>query len=170
MSKGRVSLSYLRCIILLTLILSLGQTANALVEYGALILHDSRIPNEASEAFLDIMEDYFDRPPAEILRDERPESHWQIGVTPNLKVRPKCAIEESCVDIVENLEPSERPVEIMHRPADPNWRFFWRITEKLPYKTAYPELNPTNVLPEVEPFRSQWADIMNTWGGVLRSR
>lgn len=117
-----------------------------------------------------MLEDYFSRPRSEILRDERPESHWQIGVTPDFKNKPKCGIEPVCQDIVAKLEPSERPVDIMHRPADPNMRFFWRIARKLPYNTEFPELNPTNVLPEADEFRGRWADVMDRWGGILRSR
>ena len=35
-----------------------ARAADALVTYGALILHDSRVPPETNDQFLDLLEDY----------------------------------------------------------------------------------------------------------------
>lgn len=74
--------------------------------HGALFLRDSRIRYEDNDKFIDILEDYFDRPSVEILKDERVELSNQAGITPANTNTPKCAIEKPCLKIIEKLEPS----------------------------------------------------------------
>jgi hypothetical protein len=57
------------------------KAANALITYGALIVHDSRVREESNEEFLDLFEDYFAQPEPTLKADERPELGYQVGVT-----------------------------------------------------------------------------------------
>ena len=60
--------------------LPLPQAADALITYGALLLHDSRVSEEDNDVFLDLIEDYFAQPEAELRKDERPELGYQVSI------------------------------------------------------------------------------------------
>ena len=72
--------------------------------YGALVLHDSRVSEKDNSFFFDLLEDYFNRPLDELQKDERPELGYQVGVTYELTERPKCAVDEPCLKIIEALK------------------------------------------------------------------
>lgn len=56
--------------------------AKALSEYGAFILRDTRAnANGENDDFLDLLEDYFSQHPDKLKLDERPQYHYQVGVT-----------------------------------------------------------------------------------------
>lgn len=57
------------------------QTAESLIRYGALIVKDSRVSEDANSRFLDVMEDYFAQDEEALKVDARPEYHFQVGVT-----------------------------------------------------------------------------------------
>jgi hypothetical protein len=62
------------------------------------------------------------------------------------------------------------PHHIKHRidsGADPKCRFFWKMTEKPPYETAFPSLNMHNVVPEAK--KDVWADTLNKWGTSMKN-
>ena len=54
------------------------QAADALITYGALLLHDSRVSEEDNDVFLDLLEDYFAQSDAALKQDERPELGYQV--------------------------------------------------------------------------------------------
>ena len=54
------------------------QAADALITYGALLLHDSRVSEEDNSTFLDLIEDYFAQPEEALKKDERPELGYQV--------------------------------------------------------------------------------------------
>ena len=58
-------------------ILNQSQAADALITYGALLLHDSRVSEEDNNTFLDLIEDYFAQPEELLKQDERPELGYQ---------------------------------------------------------------------------------------------
>lgn len=141
------------------------KAAQALITYGALVLHDSRVSEEDNSIFLDLLEDYFAQPTADLKRDERPDLSYQVGVTLENTEKPKCAVDEPCLRIIENLDPAERPLDITAHSPDPKCRFFWRMSAgPPPYKTEYPDLNAENVIPEASLIREQWSEVMNKWG------
>ncbi|KAE9398445.1 Clavaminate synthase-like protein [Gymnopus androsaceus JB14] len=105
------------------------KAADALITYGALILRDSRVAESDNDAFLDLLEDYFAQSQSDLQRDERPELSYQVGVTLENTERPKCAVDEPCLKIIERLEPSERPLDISAHSPDPKCRFFWKMGE-----------------------------------------
>ncbi|EJU02659.1 Clavaminate synthase-like protein [Dacryopinax primogenitus] len=142
------------------------KAADALVEYGALVVKDSRVSEADNSAFLDLLEDYFAQPIDLLRADERPEVGYQVGVTLANTERPKCASSAPCLSVIQRLEPSERPLDISGHQADPKCRFFWKMQTPPPYPTAYPSLNMQNVVPKA--FEHQWPGIMNKWGGRMR--
>lgn len=145
------------------------KAADALITYGALVLHDSRVSEEDNSTFLDLLEDYFAQPDEELKKDERPELSYQIGVTLENTEKPKCAVDEPCLDVISRLDPAERPLDITAHSPDPKCRFFWRMVEPPPYETQFPGLNAANVIPEAPAIRERWTPVMNQWGSSMKN-
>ncbi|KZT05838.1 Clavaminate synthase-like protein [Laetiporus sulphureus 93-53] len=145
------------------------KAADALITFGALILHDSRVSEEDNSTFLDLLEDYFAQSLAELQKDERPELGYQVGVTLENTEKPKCAVDEPCLNVIARLDPAERPLDIMGHNPDPKCRFFWRMSEKPPYETAFPSLNAANVVPQAEHIRQRWTPVMEKWGQAMKT-
>ncbi|KAL0951570.1 hypothetical protein HGRIS_008252 [Hohenbuehelia grisea] len=145
------------------------KAADALIVFGAVILHDSRVTEADNQEFLDLLEDYFNQPNEALKKDERPELSYQVGVTLENTEKPKCAADEPCLRIIERLEPSERPLDISAHNPDPKCRFFWKMSEKPPYETQFPGLNAPNVVPEAESIKARWTPIMEKWGKSMKN-
>ncbi|KAK3357877.1 hypothetical protein B0T25DRAFT_499504 [Lasiosphaeria hispida] len=145
------------------------KAAKALITYGALVLHDSRVSEQDNSTFLDLLEDYFAQPEEDMKRDERPELSYQIGVTLENTEKPKCAVDEPCLHVIERLEPSERPLDITAHDPDPKCRFFWRMVEPPPYKTEFPGLNAANITPGAPHIKERWEPTMNQWGTSMKN-
>ncbi|AEO68609.1 uncharacterized protein THITE_2170790 [Thermothielavioides terrestris NRRL 8126] len=146
-----------------------ARAAQALISYGALVLHDSRVSERDNDTFLDLLEDYFAQPEEALRRDERPELAYQIGVTLENTEKPKCAVDEPCLRVIERLAPSERPLDISAHAPDPKCRFFWRMVEPPPYETQFPALNAPNITPEAPHIRERWGPVMNQWGTAMKN-
>ncbi|KAI0348347.1 Clavaminate synthase-like protein [Trametopsis cervina] len=144
------------------------KAAEALIEYGALLLHDSRVSETDNDTFLDLMEDYFNLEDDELKKDERPELGYQVGVTLENTEKPKCAVDEPCLNIIAQLEPSERPLDITAHNPDPKCRFFWKMSEKPPYETQFPGLNAPNVVPQDQSVHERWTPVMQKWGQSMK--
>lgn len=145
-----------------------ARAADALVTYGALILHDSRVSESSNASFLDLLEDYFAQDADTLRKDERPELSYQIGVTLDNTEKPKCAVDEPCLDVIQRLAPDQRPLDISGHAPDPKCRFFWRMVEPPPYKTEFPGLNAANIVPEAAHIKNRWAPTMDHWGTSMR--
>lgn len=115
------------------------------------------------------MEDYFAQPEAALKKDERPELSYQVGVTLENTEKPKCAVDEPCLQVIARLDPSERPLDISGHQPDPKCRFFWKMGEVPPYETKFPSLNAPNVAPEDEGIRARWAPTLEKWGNSMRT-
>lgn len=144
------------------------RAATALITYGALVLHDPRVPSSANEEFLDLLEDYFAQPPAALQRDTRPELSYQVGATLENTERPKCAVDEDCLHVIDLLDEAERPLDVKGHGADPKCRFFWRMAEKPPYETKFPALNAPNVVPDKAEIKARWETVLERWGGAMK--
>lgn len=144
------------------------KAANALITYGALVLHDSRTSESANNAFLDLLEDYFAQPEADLRRDERPELSYQVGVTLENTEKPKCAVDEPCLDVIKRLAPEQRPLDISQHQPDPKCRFFWSLAQKPTYETEFPGLNAANVTPEAAHLKERWPETMAARGESMR--
>lgn len=145
------------------------KAADALITYGALVLHDSRVSDHDNDTFLDLLEDYFAQPEADLRKDERPELAYQIGVTLENTEKPKCAVDEPCLQVIERLAPSERPLDISAHSPDPKCRFFWRMVEPPPYTSKFPALNADNIIPEAPHIKERWEPVMNQWGTSMKN-
>ncbi|KAG1838342.1 Clavaminate synthase-like protein [Suillus tomentosus] len=146
-----------------------NKAADALITYGALLVHDSRVSEEDNDAFLDLIEDYFAQPVEDLKKDERPEIHYQVGVTLENTEKPKCAVDEPCLDIIANLDPAERPLDISGHHPDPKCRFFWKMGTPPPYETEYPALNAPNVVPQAPRISEKWESTMEIWGHSMKN-
>ncbi|KDQ63209.1 hypothetical protein JAAARDRAFT_370974 [Jaapia argillacea MUCL 33604] len=144
------------------------KAADALITYGALILHDSRVSEDDNTAFLDLLEDYFNQPLPDLQKDECPELGYQVGVTLENTEKPSCAVHAPCLAVIAGLEPSERPLDITAHQPDPKCRFFWKMGAQPPYKTLFPSLNAQNVVPQSEDIKKRWEPIMEKWGKSMK--
>lgn len=145
------------------------RAASALITYGALLLHDSRVSQHDNDVFLDLLEDYFSQPGHLLRADERPSLGYQVGATLENTERPKCAADGGCRDVIARLDPGQRPLDVMGYQPDPKCRFFWRMAERPPYETEFPELNAENVVPEAPGIRERWAPTMDRWGTSMKN-
>ncbi|THH06724.1 hypothetical protein EW145_g3885 [Phellinidium pouzarii] len=146
-----------------------ARVADALITYGALLVRDSRVSEDDNNNFLDLIEDYFAQPEETLRKDERPELSYQVGVTLENTEKPKCAVDDPCLQVIARLEPSERPLDISAHQPDPKCRFFWKMCEMPPYETLYPTLNAPNVIPEDKSIGLRWAPTMEKWGSSMRN-
>lgn len=124
---------------------------------------------EDNSRFLDLLEDYFAQPEAMLKKDERPELSYQVGVTLENTEKPKCAVDEPCLRIIEKLDPSQRPLDISAHQPDPKCRFFWKMNETPPYETQFPVVNAPNIVPEAEHIKGRWTPIMEQWGNAMKT-
>jgi len=145
------------------------KAAKALITYGALVLHDSRVSESDNSSFLDLLEDYFAQPEEALKRDERPELSYQIGVTLENTEKPKCAVDEPCLHVIQRLAPEERPLDISAHDPDPKCRFFWRMVEQPPYETQFPGLNAANITPDAPGIKERWGPTMDLWGMSMKN-
>ncbi|KAG9000114.1 hypothetical protein FRB94_002080 [Tulasnella sp. JGI-2019a] len=123
------------------------KAANALVEYGALYVKDSRYSESDNDAFLDIMEDYFSQPAELLKKDERPEYGFQVGATPEGTEHPSCMSDDTCRSFVQDLDPEERPSDLGDHRNDHKSRFSYITGHRPPYETEFPFLDMPNVEP-----------------------
>lgn len=70
------------------------------------------------------------------------------------------------MDIINKLEPSERPLDVSGRPSDPKTRFFWKMSTPPPYKTEFPLSNIPNIIPDA--FADVWQATLEAWGNSLK--
>lgn len=145
------------------------KAASALITYGALVLHDSRVSEEDNATFLDLLEDYFAQPEEDLRKDERPELSYQVGVTLENTEKPKCAVDEPCLRVIERLDAAERPLDITAHSPDPKCRFFWRMGDHPPYVSQFPGLNASNVIPDAAHINQRWEPVMNQWGTSMKN-
>ncbi|KAJ9085166.1 hypothetical protein DSO57_1016503 [Entomophthora muscae] len=134
------------------------KVADSLINYGVLVVRDSRATEDYNSQFIDMMERYFEQPYEEKLKDARPQFHYQVGATPGNTEDPKCKVDKDCQDLIYQLPLDSRPLPA--NGPDPKWRFFWKMG-KAPEKTSFADLNAAPVLPAAFP---EWEAIMNSWG------
>lgn len=143
-----------------------NKCANAMIRYGAILIKDSRASETVNSTFLDTLEDYFAQSEAEIVKDTRPEVHFQVGATLENTEQPKCYSSADCQALIRALDPAERPLDLEGGKADPKQRFFRRLG-KTPPSTEFATLAMSNVVPAA--FASSWDPIMDACGGQLQA-
>ncbi|DBA04029.1 TPA: hypothetical protein N0F65_009376 [Lagenidium giganteum] len=132
------------------------KAAESLRKYGVLCLKDERATDQDNDTFLSMMERYFESTDFE--KDARPEYHYQVGVTPELKERAR----NHCARAAQ-LDKEHAPVTLCPPELDKKSRFFWRIGDR-PAVTKFSELNAEPVIPENFP---EWESVMNMWGNKM---
>lgn len=88
-----------------------------------LLCERQRATEEDNSTFINMMERYFEQ--SDFTTDARPHYSYQIGVTPELKERPRNHCER-----ISKLEPNEQPVTLCPPQLDKKSRFYWRIGER----------------------------------------
>ncbi|XP_021834647.1 uncharacterized protein LOC110774424 [Prunus avium] len=135
-----------------------GEVSRSLRETGALLVKDPRCTAEDNDRFLDMMERYFDRPPDFKRLQERPQLHYQVGVTPEGVEVPRSLVDEEMQDKLKEMPREFQPS--IPKGADRKWRYMWRVGPR-PSETRFQELNAEPVVPEGFP---EWKDTMDSWG------
>ncbi len=134
------------------------QLARQLEAASVVAVHDPRVSWDDNAGYLDMMERYFAQDDEVIARDERPDLHYQVGVSRWEQPRDHRAyISTMPYESWPHLTP--RKYE-----GDPRWRFFRRLGQA-PEETAFPRLNAPEVIPEG--FEVEWASTMDAWGNKL---
>ncbi|KAH7570665.1 hypothetical protein ACOSP7_018992 [Xanthoceras sorbifolium] len=134
------------------------EVSRILRETGALLVKDPRCTVEDNDRFIDMMEKYFESPSEFKRLQERPNLHYQVGVTPEGVEVPRSLVDEE-MQAKLNAMPKESQPCIPKGP-DPKWRYMWRVGPR-PSKTRFQELNSEPVIPEGFP---EWKDTMDSWG------
>ncbi|KAL8292486.1 hypothetical protein RQP46_001098 [Phenoliferia psychrophenolica] len=137
-----------------------------MIDFGAVLVKNSRASEEVNSRFLDTLEDYFFQPAEVIAQDLRPEVFFQVGSTMENTEKPKCHSDAHCQDVIAALDPAERPLDLEGGKADPKARFFRRLG-KTPPQTAFPALAMPNVVPGA--FSGIWDDVWDSNGAQLQS-
>ncbi|KAJ7545085.1 hypothetical protein O6H91_09G106800 [Diphasiastrum complanatum] len=134
------------------------RVASCLREAGALVVRDPRCSFQDNDRFLDMMERYFGQTAEFKRQQERPHLHYQVGVTPEGVELPRCIVDKSLQEQIQELPEKSRP----HMPLGPDakWRYMWRVGPR-PKKTSFKELNAEPVVPDGFP---DWIEVMNGWG------
>ncbi|KAL6493884.1 hypothetical protein OROGR_031793 [Orobanche gracilis] len=135
-----------------------AEVSRTLRETGALLVKDPRCTAEDNDRFLDMMEKYFEMPDDFKRRQERPQLHYQVGVTPEGVEVPRSLVDEEMQEKLRAM-----PIEFQpSTPAgpDPKWRYMWRVGPRPP-NTHFKELNSEPVIPEGFP---EWKETMDSWG------
>jgi len=133
-----------------------NKLANALHEFGCVVVRDPRVNDNENETFLNMMEKYFEGSDGK--KDSRPEYSYQVGVTPSFveKARDHCTL-------MGAYGPGNKPLSPCPPEFDAKWRFFWRVGPR-PTTTRFPSMNMEDVIPEGIP---EWKETMDMWGSRM---
>ncbi|PKU71432.1 hypothetical protein MA16_Dca004274 [Dendrobium catenatum] len=140
-----------------------SQVSRSLRETGALLVKDPRCSTEDNDRFLDMMERYFEKSDEFKRKQERPELHYQVGVTPEGVEVPRSLIDAFLQEKIRMMPPDSQPS--IPTTKDPKWRYMWRVGPR-PKNTRFKELNAEPVIPEGFP---EWKETMDSWGSKMIS-
>jgi isopenicillin N synthase-like dioxygenase len=135
------------------------KAAEALIVYGALVLHDSRVNEKDNAAFLDLMEDYFNQSLEDLRQDERIVQGYYVGFS---DCSPRYTSTGSCP---KSPSPPPKSTQSPH----PNYRYSWHMNKKASYESEFPALNSSNVVPSPDFLRERWTRIMDQWGQSMKN-
>ncbi|KAJ4979045.1 hypothetical protein NE237_009825 [Protea cynaroides] len=135
-----------------------SEVSRILRETGALLVKDPRCSVEDNDRFLDMMENYFEKPKEFKRFQERPHLHYQVGVTPEGVEVPRSLVDEEMQQKLKTLAKEHQPITPVG--PDPKWRYMWRVGPR-PSNTHFKELNSEPVIPEGFP---EWKETMDSWG------
>ncbi|XP_078443458.1 2-oxoglutarate (2OG) and Fe(II)-dependent oxygenase superfamily protein [Wolffia australiana] len=135
-----------------------SRVSTTLRETGALLVKDPRCSVEDNDRFLDMMERYFASSDQFKRNQERPQLHYQVGVTPEGVEIPRSLVDMEMRGKIRTMPKEFQP--LLPSGPDPKWRYMWRIGPR-PINTKFKELNSEPVIPEGFP---EWKETMDSWG------
>ncbi|PWA78832.1 hypothetical protein CTI12_AA209400 [Artemisia annua] len=138
-----------------------SEVSRTLSETGALLVKDPRCSAQDNDRFIDMMEKYFEQPDEVKRLQERPNLHYQVGVTPEGVEVPRSLVDEEMQKKLKSLPKECQP--LTPTGPDPKWRYMWRVGPR-PSTTRFQELNSEPVIPEGFP---EWKETMDTWGSKM---
>ncbi|KAI0220439.1 hypothetical protein L0F63_006112 [Massospora cicadina] len=142
-------------------LLEAKKVAQALIDYGCLVVREPRVSEASNHEFLDQLEKYYAQGYDRVMQDVRAEVGYQVGVTPPATEEPRCRTDPACQKIIAGLEAKHRPQGFAG--PDPKWRYAWRIG-KSGYNEELRLLRHDQVVPAGFP---DWARVMDSWGNSL---
>lgn len=139
------------------------KVAECFHNFGILIIKDPRVQFQDNEAYIDMMEDYFEQTGdrfyagKDCKQDIKPETGYQVGATPEfIEVARDHSEKLKELDLARENQP-ESP---LMPTKDAKWRFFWKIGQRAD--------NASDDFPQVVPEGfPEWEDRMDKWGGTL---
>ncbi|XP_030965462.1 uncharacterized protein LOC115986499 [Quercus lobata] len=134
------------------------EVASSLREAGAVVVRDPRCSEEENEKFIEMMERYYESPVEYKRPQERPDFHYQVGITPEKVEVPRFLVDEKMQEKAKALPKESQPATPVG--SDLKWRYMWSVGPR-PSKTRFKELNGGPVIPESFP---GWTETMNSWG------
>jgi len=136
------------------------QVAESFHKYGILIIKDPRAQQKDNSDYIDLMEKYFESrgemlEAGQILADEKPEYHYQVGVCPKHN-----EIAKKHTAKIRSYGPDHKPISPEEPIHDAKWRFMWKIGER-PAEALdnFPQVVPADF--------PGWEGKMNKWGHKL---
>lgn len=135
----------------------------SLRDTGALLVKDPRCPAADNDRFLDVVERYFARSADSKRLQERPNLHYQVGVTPEGVEVPRSLVDKEMQDKIKSMPEEFQPAT--PKGPDPKWRYMWRVGPR-PANTRFKELNSEPVIPDGLP---EWKETMDSWGSKMIS-
>ena len=97
------------------------KASDAFLKYSACSVLDSRVTEQDNSEFLDLLEDYFNRPTETKMLDVRPQLSYQVGATPDHTELPRCGRDLKCLEYIDSLDEEDKPHSFGQK--DPKWRF-----------------------------------------------
>lgn len=116
---------------------------------SCLIVKDSSINFNDNENFKQLMYNYFLQDTQELMKDTRPKTGYQIGITPENMEVSRCSQDINCLNFIKK---NKIDIEITNK-KDPKWRYFWKVN------------GTENVIPAK--FKDTWETTMNEWGNKM---
>ena len=137
------------------------RVVDGFLKHGVIAIRDPRVDERKNQEFLELMSSYFASRADTYYRglpldDARPETGFQVGVTPEKMERAR-----GHADTIRTRFASNPPVTPQPPPHDGKWRFFWRVGEPA---GADKLLLAPQVVPRDFP---DWTAKMDTWGNVM---
>lgn len=74
-----------------------------LEETSTLVIRDPRVSEEDNNTFLNTLESYFEQNLEAKMDDVYPDLHYQIGATPEGVEHPKCVVDDSCKEVIDEV-------------------------------------------------------------------
>jgi len=169
--------------------------ADALHQYGLLVVKDPRASEADNDAFLDMLEAYFAQPEEAKMADVRAELYYQVGATPSRVELPRnqCVVlpprtqadsPASCSSHVTPTPPHPTPAPLCAPHSCERMRAFkdadaplslcppekdpkWRFFWRIGEAPQDTGFPQLNAPPVVPAAFPQWARVMDSWGSKL---